>query len=485
MNKERDGVMDMEQTIAPTESRYPAARAWIEAWRAARAEGLDSIMLAADGPVVSALLMNRITGDLSRLQWDARQSDWEGVWQPSWSGIGETVASEHRIVQERPDLAWRLPIPTSVRGKGIFTYPLGPIRADVAESLLYRLHVMGDEIVRLTLQNGYKERHVREMMGGRTVSEAMPVIARLTTTSNVHHTLAMSLAVEDAWDMQVSTPVHITRTLMAELERAYSHLGDLAALAVSTGLPVPQMQYLHLKEAVLRLNFSLFGHRYLRGSIVPGGLFTADWPQDTDPVGCVRVVSDVLDQAEAVAAGLQRTSSFLDRLHGAGRIPASTVEWGRPVGPVGRASGLGLDVRQVRPYADYADFDLQVPVETAGDAYARFRVRVQELSESLTVVRRILGGWHPGDARSAGSDPPVLGGAPVREHGIGVVEAPRGLLAYSVRFAPSGRIAALEIATPSARNWAVVPETMANGNILQDFPIVDASFALSVAGWDG
>lgn len=449
-----------------------------------RAEGFDSVMLAADGPLLAALLMNRQTGALSRLQWDARHSDWDETRQPSWSGIGDTVAAEYRLVLECPDLAWRFPDTPHVRGKGVFTYPLGPVRADVAECLLYRLHVMGDEIVHLTLQHGYKERHIRDLVYGRTVPEAMPVIARFTTTSNVHHSLAMALAVEDAWGIHVSDRVQTTRTLLAELERSCSHLGDLAALAVSTGLPVPQMEYLHLKELLLRINFSLFGHRYLRGAIVPGGLAADGWPHPVDPIGCARVVSAVLDQANSVAAGLQRTSSFLDRLHGAGRVPPATVQWARPVGPVGRASGLGMDVRQVRPYANYTDFDLRIPVESGGDAYARFRVRVQELSESLHVVRRILGGWHPGGLSSI--KPEVLKGRmPTSELGVGIVEAPRGLLAYAVRFTSDGRIATLGIATPSERNWAVVPDAMANTNILQDFPIIDASFSLSAAGWDG
>ncbi len=484
MSKESEGVVDMEKTIAPTVAQCVTAQDWIEAWRTARTEGSDTVMLTSDGPILSVLLMNRTTGALSRLPWDPRQNPWEEPWQPSWAGIGETVGAESRIGEERPDLAWRSSRIPSVRGKGIFVYPLGPVRADVAEALQYRLHVMGDEIVRLTLQNGFKERYIRDLVVGRTVAEALPVIARFTTTSNIHHTLAMVHAVEDAWQIQASNWARVTRTLLAELERAYSHLGDLAALAVSTGLPVPQMEYLHLKETLLRLNFSLFGHRYLRGTIVPGGLSTSEWSRDADPVGCARVVSDVLDQADAMAVGLERTSSFLDRLHGAGRVPSETVEWGRPVGPVGRASGLGMDVRQVRPYADYEDSDLRVPVEETGDSYARFRVRVQELAESLNLVRRILGGWHP---REMSSDEltAAVSGAPVKDYGVGIVEAPRGLLAYWVRFAPNGRIAHVGIATPSERNWAVVPDAMANSNILQDFPIIDASFSLTVAGWDG
>lgn len=477
--------MEEMKTAQRAGTVYGGVQEWGSAWRDAREQGGESIMLTADGARLAVLLMHRQTGELSLLSWDTREAGREDPWQPSREGIGETRPAEYRLAQELPDLRWELPSRPKVHGKGVFMYPLGPVRADVAESLLYGLHVMGDEIVRLTLQNGFKRRHIRELVLGRTVDEAMPVIQRFTTTSNVHHTMAMAMAVEEAWNVSVPYQATRTRTLMAELERAYSHLGDLAALAVSTGLPVPQMEYLHLKEMILRVNFSLFGHRYLRGTIVPGGVDMTRWPQDLDPVQSARRVSDILDRAQGIAHGLARTSSFLDRLHGAGRVPADSVAWARPVGPVGRASGLPMDVRQIRPYADYPGVNLRVPIDSRADAYARFRIRVQELDQSLQLVRRILGGWHP-EATSPKEARVAIEGPPEHEFGAGLVEAPRGLLGYWVRFEPrTGRIGHIGIATPSERNWTVVPEAVSNHNILQDFPIIDASFSLSVAGWDG
>jgi Ni,Fe-hydrogenase III large subunit len=65
-----------------------------------------------------------------------------------------------------------------------------------------------------------------------------------------------------------------------------------------------------------------------------------------------------------------------------------------------------------------------------------------------------------------------------------VVEAPRGLLSYRVSVGSDFTIRQLDVSTPSERNWYVVPPAVANKNILQDFPIIDASFGLSVAGWD-
>jgi Ni,Fe-hydrogenase III large subunit len=445
-------------------------------------------MLTATDNTLSVLMMQRTTGALHYLDWTA-SVDMQTMERsaPSALGIMETLSTEHWLAQQWPHLGWKAVQRPPVRGKGLFIYPLGPVRADVAESLLYKLTVMGDDIVHVHLENGFKHRHIRELAVSRTISDAYPLIAAFTTTSNVHHSLAMSQAVEDAWEIAIPAEAALTRTLVAELERTSSHLGDLAALAVSTGLSVPQMEFLHLKETILRINHQLFGHRYVRNTVVPGGINTQLWPGQADLVQVRQLVTNVLDEVHRVAHDLENTTSFLDRLHGAGTIPPEDLATMRPVGPVGRAAGLPLDVRQVRPYADYHRHDLHIPVLFSGDSYARFRIRIAELTVSLQLIQDILVNWDRQAIRAQFG--PVMSfdeAAPRHHTGIGVVEAPRGLLAYRIRFAAeSGRISQLEVATPSQRNWAVYPVAMANGNILQDFPIIDASFSLSVAGWDG
>lgn len=458
---------------------------WLETWRQARNTGYETVVLTRHENRLAVLLLNRDTGELTSLSW--RFDPDSHIAAPTTVGIHDVAAHEHRLAVEWPDLGWIPPEAPPVRGKGVFTYPLGPVRADVAESVLYQLSVMGDEILHVYVENGYKDRHIREIVRGLTVARAMPVISRFTTTSNVHHSLAMALAVEQAWRAEVGEEIQTTRMLMAELERVYSHLGDLASLAVSTGLSVPQMEYLHLKEEVLRLNHRLFGHRYIRGSVVPGGLDTALWPAQANVSESRQVIDRISRQSNNIARDLEKTTSFLDRLHGAGVIPAATIHAVRPVGPIGRSSGLQTDVRRARPYGAYNRLPISAAFATAADSYARFRVRVQELDVSLAVIREVLRRWNREPIVQAASQSSSAGvGAPDTCLGAGVVEAPRGMLGYWVRFDPeSGHIRDLGVATPSQRNWMAYAPAMANGNILQDFPIIDASFSLSVAGWDG
>ncbi len=477
-------------TAPPTQAvrTYPTAASWLEAWSALREHGWETVLLDADEEVNAVLMPpsdDPQRENLVTLRLITQGPHRERRDPPSARDILETLDAEARIAGERADLGWAVSEPPPVRGKGIFVYPLGPVRADVAESMLYRLVVMGDEIVQLNLRHHFKQRHIRQLVLGSTVLEAMPVIARFTTTSNVHHTLALAAAAEAAWGVAPHPDADATRVLLAELERAVSHLGDLAALAVSTGLTVPQMEYLHLKEDLLRVNASLFGHRYLRGVVCLGGVNWTALPSHADPLQATETVAEILKVASGIAAQLERTPSFLDRLHGAGTVPKSAIHQIRPVGPVGRASGRTFDVRQRLGYAGYPA-DLQVPVLPQADAYARFRVRVAELNQSLAIVLSRLAAWDPTRLRQKTPAETAFAEPPRSPEGLGVVEAPRGLLAYRlVVDASNGRIRHLGVATPSARNWPVVPAAVANGNILQDFPIIDASFALSVAGWDG
>lgn len=458
--------------------------AWLHAWKQARTAGYETVVLTRHDNRLAVLLVHRNTGDLTSLSWEFDPDRMTPA--PSTTGIHDVVSSEYRLAGEWPELGWNPPAAPSVQGTGVFTYPLGPVHADVTESLLYELSVMGDEIVHVYVNNGFKHRHIRQIVRGRTVAEAMPVISMFTTTSNVHHCLAMALAVEQAWHIDPDDDIQTTRTLMAELERVASHLGDLASLAVSTGLPVPQMEYLHLKEEVLRLNHGLFGHRYMRGSIVSGGLDTSRWPARVEVAECRRAIDRISQASEQIARDLAQTTSFLDRLHGAGAIPRTSIDAVRPVGPIGRSSGLLLDIRQARPYIAYNRYPVSIASALEADSYARFRVRIDELDVSLSLIRDILGRWNREHIMKSAAPSRAGVGIPDTHLGVGIVEAPRGMLGYWVQLDPdSGRIADLGIATPSERNWMVYAQAMANGNILQDFPIVDASFSLSVAGWDG
>lgn len=389
--------------------------------------------------------------------------------RPSAAGIAAALLEEERLAAA--GLAWaEARPPHAILGHGIFTFPLGPVRADVAESLGWRFAVMGDEVLDLELRSGYKPRHIEVRMGAAGPEGGLALAERVSGTAPVAHALAYCLAWEAALGLEVPARASRARAVMAELERLHSHLGDLAALANSTGLPAAAAELYVLKENVLRLCRRRTGHRYQRGVICLGGVACPAPPEDLRPT-----LEMVGRRLTGICAQLDRSTSFLDRLHTAGRVPPEVARALRPVGPVGRACGLPYDVRSDAAYGWYARVGAPARCcDQDGDSFARYRVRVGEVEASLA--------WLRGPAAAPAPDegePPAAAGSAAAVW-CARVEAPRGELVYLVGREPEPWV---RLRPASAVNWATVPAAAA-GNVLQDLPIIDASFSQSVAALD-
>ncbi len=401
--------------------------------------------------------------------------------RPSRAGVVAALADERRL--EREGLVWAETAPEPVvLGRGVFTFPLGPVRGDVAESVGWRLEVMGDEVLALGLRFGYKCRRLQEQMGPAGPVAGVALAERVTGTSPVAHALAFAGAWEAALEMEVPPAALHWRAVMAELERLQSHLGDLAGLANATGLPAAAAELFVLKEQVLRLCLRRTGHRYQRGLVVVGGIRREpESVPDLDPG-----LREIRERFMRNIAQLGRSTSFLDRLHGAGRVPPAVAATLRPVGPTGRACGWGYDVRHDHPYGLHASTGAPArAVVDKGDAWGRYRVRVLEVLASIGWLRERLAAGTPGGPTAAVGPMPSWAdrpsGADIR---MARVEAPRGELIYFVWPGRSGARPWVRVRTASAVNWAVVPPAVGEGNVLQDVPIIDASFSLSVSAVD-
>lgn len=401
------------------------------------------------------------------------------VW-PSQVGAGETALEEARLeaLARGHDGRYDAGPAHAVAAPAAFTFPIGPVRGDVMESVGLSLTGMGDEVLALRVELGYKVRRVREAARGLALEDAVHVVERTTATSTVAHALAFSQAVEAALDWSVTGRTALLRSVLAEIERVHSHLLDLASLASATGLPAAQQELLALRETVLRVAHALTGHRYLRGVVVPGGLEldAADvlW---TDAIA--RVVA-LGPSVQRVVDQLDATPSFLDRLNAAGVVLAHEAEQAGALGPVGRASGSGPDCRRFRPYAGYVGrAPSPLPYEHTGDAWARWRVKTTEVRASLHWLDQAADAL-PSQRRTEPAGPSQAGGG----WGLGRAEGPRGEVVYAIDVDAHGRAAGVWARTPSLRNWALLPAAVARRNVLQDVPIIDASFALSAAGSD-
>jgi formate hydrogenlyase subunit 5 len=377
-----------------------------------------------------------------------------------------------RAPRSEPDPAWR-PL-RLVEAPGSFLLPIGPIYSGVTEPALFLLETVGEDVIRAFPRLFYKYRGIERIAAGKPADHVLLLAERFSGTSAFAHSFAFCQAVESIAGVQVPPRAQALRVVLAELERMRHHVGAIEEICESTALAVAASQASILEEELLRLSGAATGHRYLFGLNVPGGL-----ARDLDD----SVLRDMARAAEATLPRLHRlrdmlrvSSSFVDRLEGIGTVThADAVSHGL-VGPIARASGVARDLRVAQPYSGYHALDVSVPVEQDGDGYARLLVLFAEAEASIHLLTQQNGRLPRGPVCER-PFPAVPGAA------VGWTEAPRGATFHWVRIGEEGRVTRYRPITPSFTNWHGF-HLAAENFAFQDFPIILASFGLSVAECD-
>jgi formate hydrogenlyase subunit 5 len=374
----------------------------------------------------------------------------------------------------RPGSPGTRALPRHVTGYGLFTIPHGPVRSGVVESIEYLVETPGEAIPHLNMRVFYKHRGVQDRFAGMPPSDAVLLAERAEGIASVAHALAFSHAIERIAGLAPPVTAQLVRVLHAELERIANHLDVAVKLADAAGLAVATARFALHKERVMRLVSRLCGNRFGRGVVVPGGVSAVPLlPPEQLRAELGRLAKPIA----ADAAALMATSSFLDRLRGTGPLTPGRARQHGALGPIGKAAGFADDARLARPYDAYERF-VPAPAGSyaAGDALARLRVRWEEVDQSFGLLRHVTEAF-------LAERPPVIPRLPCEPPGgraVGWAEAPQGEVLYDVSVA-AGRITRCHLRSASFHNLVLMHEVF-TGDILTDFPFIEASFGLSVAG---
>ena len=371
-----------------------------------------------------------------------------------------------------PDPSWQ-PL-RLVEAPGSFLMPIGPIYSGVTESALFFLETVGEDVIRALPRLFYKYRGIEKIAERRRVNDVLLLAERCAATSAFAHSLAFCQAVERVAEVEVPARAQALRVVVAELERLRHHVGAIEEICESTALAVATSQASILEEELLRLCGVLTGHRYLFGLNVPGGV-SID-PGDGAVRDAANTAVALLPRLRTLRDMLRVSSSFVDRLEGIGIITYREAVAQGWVGPVARASGVGRDLRTAQPYSGYEALGCRVPSEQDGDGLARLVVLFAEAEESVRLLASHAAALPQGPVRIGPFNPPS-GAA------LGWAEAPLGATFHWVRIGDDGLIARYRLITPSFINWHGF-HLAAENFAFQDFPIILASFGLSVAECD-
>ncbi len=291
------------------------------------------------------------------------------------------------------------------------------------------LTLEGETIAGVDAVIGYLHR-CHEKLGETLTYVQYPSIASKTDyVAAMTSELAYVAAVEKVGKIDVPRRAQYLRVLVAELQRIASHCLWLGTWCLDLGgaLGGGATVFLYTmreRETILDLFEALTGARLLYGFHQVGGVrydLPAGWGERCRTT--LELVDRRIDEYEAM---LDDNAFFRVRTQGVGMISQELALEVGLSGPLIRGSGVGYDVRRAEPYSGYEDFDFKIPVETAGDCYARYRVRMQEFRQSMAIVRQVLDGLPEGPI---GSRPGVKSVGQVRiakGEGYARVEGARG-----------------------------------------------------------
>jgi Ni,Fe-hydrogenase III large subunit len=195
-------------------------------------------------------------------------------------------------------------------------------------------------------------------------------------------------------------------------------------------------------------------------------------------------IHDILLEMDWLAKEFERlvliydeNASLEDRVRETGVLTSEKARDLCAVGFVARACGMNLDCRVYNPFPPYDRINVKVPVLVSGDAHARAWVRVEEIRESIRIVREIL------NTLPAGGILAPLSAPQPDKAGFAAVEGWRGEILYWVQSGVNGEISRCMVRDPSSVNWLGLEQCI-HGNIVPDFPLCNKSFNQSYSGHD-
>jgi NADH-quinone oxidoreductase subunit C/D len=290
--------------------------------------------------------------------------------------------------------------------------------------------VEGEYVVGLEPEMGYLHR-CHEKIGERnTYIMNIPFTDRLDYISSMSNNLGYVLAVEKLMGLQVPERAEYIRVLMAELTRVVSHFIAIGFLFNDLGAYfTPSLYGLRERELVLDLFESASGSRMMCNYMRFGGV-SGDLPE-----GWVERARDLvwnrlpraIDEFEKLLTG---NEIFLARCNGVGVLTAEEAAAYSMAGPMLRASGVPYDLRKAQPYSIYDRFDFDVCSRREGDVWARYRVRMDEIYQSIRILKQALDGLPEGPIMPPGKKQYQVRVPPGEAYGR--IEGPKGELGFFV-----------------------------------------------------
>ncbi|MDD5424254.1 MAG: NADH-quinone oxidoreductase subunit D, partial [Candidatus Omnitrophica bacterium] len=296
-------------------------------------------------------------------------------------------------------------------------------------------------------------RSIEKIAEKRTYTQFIPFTDRLDYLASMNNNLAYVLAAEKLMNIEVSDRAKHIRVIMAEFGRIASHLFGITTFTQDLGaFATPLFYGMREREKIVELFDDICGQRLTYNYMRIGGV-SRDLPKGSDDK-IKKIIKYMRPKIDDLEAMFSANPIFLARTKGVGVLTSEKAVSYSVTGPNLRASGVKWDLRKDEPYLNYDKFTFDVPTGKNGDSWDRYKVRMDEMRQSLRIAEQAVLGLPEGDpAVKAGKIfRPAPGQAYMRS------ENPRGELGFYIVSDGSPMPYRMKIRSPSFSNISVLPE---------------------------
>ncbi len=370
---------------------------------------------------------------------------------------------------------------------------MGPSHPSTHGVLRLMLEMRGETVLRSKPVIGYLHTGMEKTGEDLTYLQGCTNVTRMDYASPLFTELAFSLATEALLEVEIPPRATWIRMLMCELNRMASHLLFMATNGMDLGAVSMMIYGWREREEILRFFEKVTGLRMNHDYIRPGGV-AADLPDGwrDDVLRLLELIPPRLEEYDVLMSG---QPIWRERLQGVGVMNAAEALALGATGPLLRSTGVPRDLRRDEPYLAYDEVDFDVVVGTFGDCYDRYAIRLDEIRQSIRIVRQILECMPTGDYRVQDkkvTPPPraridesmeaLIHHFKIFTEGFSVpegevycaVESPRGELGVYLVSDGTSKPYRLHVRAPSFVNLQALPHLMQGGLIADAVAVISS-----------
>lgn len=266
---------------------------------------------------------------------------------------------------------------------------IGPVHPSTHGVMRFMVEMDGETIQSMRPGIGFLHTGIEKTMEYRSWTQGSAFTTRMNYVSGISNEAVYSMAVDKLLGIEDQIPRRgqDLRVLMLEINRIASHLTAVGANCLELGATSPQEVGLRERERILEFTEAVTGLRMNNAYIRPGGVQN-DLPNDGIDL-LDQLIVDMKKNIHEIGDYTLDSPIFKGRLQGAGYLDLTGCTMMGATGPVLRAAGIPWDLRKTQPYLTYPEYDFDVCYENTCDAYGRFKIRCDEMQQSIRIVEQV------------------------------------------------------------------------------------------------